>query len=48
MLFVLGLITYFKVSFSDPGYLSDDIKITLDEQTIRTLEEVKYFIKIRE
>jgi hypothetical protein len=38
---VLGIVSFFLVSFSDPGYLVGEYKATIDEKTMKSLEDVK-------
>jgi hypothetical protein len=42
-LVILGILSFFYVSFSDPGFLVGDLKVTIDEKLMKSLEEVKIF-----
>ena len=37
---MIGIGSFFLVSFSDPGYLVGEYKVTIDEKTIKSLEDV--------
>lgn len=38
---IFTIASFFFVSFSDPGFLVRDLKLTIDENLIKSLEEVK-------
>jgi hypothetical protein len=38
--FFSALVSFFIVAYSDPGYIVEEFKTTLDEKTMRSLEEV--------